>query len=154
MVFLLQTKIQVLGSKRADEVADSEADFTPRLSGSRTCLSVATANQEQSLGGQGFNGGSRTVRSQRYYSFLPSSSSSWLAFIFKHILNIKHLSGTMRKALSLFSFLQPPNKIGTFISTFYRWENWSLKKLCDLPTVGKMQHQGHFGGTWIPVIFF
>lgn len=53
MVFLLQTKIQVLGSKRADEVADSEADFTPRLSGSRTCLSVATANQEQSLGGQG-----------------------------------------------------------------------------------------------------
>ena len=86
------------------------------------------------------------MRSQRYSSFLPSFSSSWLAFI-KHILNIKHLSGTVLKASSLFSFLQPPNKVGTFIRTFYRWENRGLKKLCDLPRVGKMQHQGHFGGT-------
>lgn len=50
--FSYRPKSKPWGGRRAGKVADSEADFIPMLSGSRACPSAATANQEQSLGGQ------------------------------------------------------------------------------------------------------
>lgn len=111
-----------------------EADFVPGTWLQSLLLSpLHCRNQEQSLW--------RDVEKKQWASEDILSPPFHLRLLWLALtdhwayMNMKHVSGTVWKALHSIPYSWPPNKVGIFISTFYTWGSWAFRTLWILPKV-------------------